>query len=96
MPLVIKLQGGAGPYRLIANGEALPKSTRRRVLNWVPDSPGASTLTVMDAEAGRPASACSLTGIDPPKAVFRLEQLFRPRECSLLRRQVREGALLPH
>jgi penicillin-binding protein 1C len=55
MPLVIKLQGGAGPYRLIANGEALPKSTRRRVLNWVPDSPGASTLTVMDAE-GRAAS----------------------------------------
>jgi penicillin-binding protein 1C len=55
MPLVIKLQGGAGPYRLIANGKALPKSTRRRVLNWVPDSPGASTLTVMDAE-GRAAS----------------------------------------
>ena len=55
MPLVIKLQGGSGPYRLIANGEALPKPTRRRVLNWTPDSPGASTLTVMDAE-GRAAS----------------------------------------
>jgi penicillin-binding protein 1C len=55
MPLVIKLQGGSGPYRLIANGEALPKSSRRRVLNWTPDSPGASTLTVMDAE-GRAAS----------------------------------------
>lgn len=55
MPLVIKLQGGAGPYRLIANGRALSKPTRRRVLNWTPDSPGASTLTVMDAE-GRAAS----------------------------------------
>ena len=55
MPLVIKLQGGLGPYRLIANGEALPKSTRRRVLNWTADSPGASTLTVMDAQ-GRAAS----------------------------------------
>lgn len=55
MPLVIKLQGGAGPYRLIANGYPLPKPTRRRVLNWTPDSPGASTLTVMDAE-GRAAS----------------------------------------
>ena len=55
MPLVIKLQGGSGPYRLIANGEALPKPSRRRVLNWTPDSPGASTLTVMDAE-GRAAS----------------------------------------
>lgn len=55
MPLVIKLQGGSGPYRLIANGQALPKPTRRRVLNWMPDSPGASTLTVMDAK-GRAAS----------------------------------------
>jgi len=55
MPLVIKLQGGAAPYRLIANGQALPKPTRRRVLNWMPDSAGASTLTVMDAE-GRAAS----------------------------------------
>ena len=54
-PLVIKLQGGAAPYRLIANGEPLPKPTRRRVLNWMPDSTGASMLTVMDAE-GRAAS----------------------------------------
>jgi len=55
MPLVIKLQGGAAPYRLIANGEPLPKATRRRVMSWMPDSPGASTLTVMDAD-GRAAS----------------------------------------
>ena len=55
MPLVIKLQGGAAPYRLIANGVPLPKPTRRRVLNWAPDSEGASTLTVMDAQ-GRAAS----------------------------------------
>jgi len=55
MPLVIKLQGGVAPYRLIANGEPLPKPSRRRVLNWMPDSAGASTLTVMDAE-GRAAS----------------------------------------
>ncbi|KGF66976.1 penicillin-binding protein, partial [Hoeflea sp. BAL378] len=55
MPLVIKLQGGVAPYRLIANGLPLPKPTRRRELNWKPDSEGASTLTVMDAE-GRAAS----------------------------------------
>ena len=55
MPLVIKLQGGVAPYRLIANGTPLPKPTRRRVLNWKPDSEGASVLTVMDAE-GRAAS----------------------------------------
>ncbi|MCY0146678.1 penicillin-binding protein 1C [Hoeflea sp. G2-23] len=54
-PLVIKLQGGAAPYRLIANGEPLAKASRRRVLNWTPDGAGASTLTVMDAE-GRAAS----------------------------------------
>nr|WP_324288951.1 penicillin-binding transpeptidase domain-containing protein [Hoeflea ulvae] len=61
-PLVIKLQGGAAPYRLIANGAPLPKPTRRRVLNWLPDSAGASTLTVMDAE-GRAASVSVF--IDP-------------------------------
>tara|TARA_R110002020_G_scaffold441495_2_gene652344 strand:+ start:26735 stop:28846 length:2112 start_codon:yes stop_codon:yes gene_type:complete len=55
MPLVIKLQGGVAPYRLIANGLPMPRPTRRRVLNWNPDSAGASTLTVMDAE-GRAAS----------------------------------------
>ncbi|MDZ7600377.1 MAG: penicillin-binding protein 1C, partial [Hoeflea sp.] len=55
MPLVIKLQGGVAPYRLIANGVPLSKPTRRRVLNWKPDSEGASTLTVMDS-AGRAAS----------------------------------------
>lgn len=55
MPLVIKLQDGAAPYRLIANGEPLPDSTSRRVLNWIPDGQGASTLTVMDAQ-GRAAS----------------------------------------
>tara|TARA_R110002020_G_scaffold5971_29_gene24721 strand:- start:1474 stop:2910 length:1437 start_codon:yes stop_codon:yes gene_type:complete len=55
MPLVIKLQGGVAPYRLIANGLPLPKQTRRRQMNWKPDSEGASTLTVMDAE-GRAAS----------------------------------------
>ncbi|OCW56513.1 penicillin-binding protein 1C [Hoeflea olei] len=55
MPLVIKLQGGVAPYRLIANGEPQHKSTRRRVIDWNPDSEGASTLTVMDAE-GRATS----------------------------------------
>lgn len=54
-PLIIKLQGGAAPYRLIANGTPLPRASRRQVLDWVPDGKGASTLTVMDAE-GRAAS----------------------------------------
>jgi penicillin-binding protein 1C len=54
-PLVIKLQGGAAPYRLIANGAPLPKPSRRKEFHWMPDGVGASTLTVMDAD-GRAAS----------------------------------------
>jgi penicillin-binding protein 1C len=54
-PLVIKLQGGAGPYRLIANGAPVQRPSRRKTINWIPDGAGASTLTVMDAE-GRAAS----------------------------------------
>ncbi|WP_394689540.1 penicillin-binding protein 1C [Hoeflea sp.] len=54
-PLVIKLQGGAGPYRLIANGAPVQRPSRRKIINWIPDGPGASNLTVMDAE-GRAAS----------------------------------------
>lgn len=54
-PLVIKLQGGAGPYRLIANGAPVQRPSRRKIINWTPDGAGASTLTVMDAE-GRAAS----------------------------------------
>lgn len=54
-PLIIKLQGGAAPYRLIANGKPMPRTSRRKVLNWTPDGEGASTLTVMDAK-GRAAS----------------------------------------
>ncbi|MEQ8481455.1 MAG: penicillin-binding protein 1C [Hoeflea sp.] len=54
-PLVIKLQGGAGPYRLIANGTPVKRPSRRKTINWTPDGAGASTLTVMDGQ-GRAAS----------------------------------------
>ncbi|EDQ32866.1 penicillin-binding protein 1C [Hoeflea phototrophica DFL-43] len=54
-PLVIKLQGGEGPYRLIANGAPVQRPSSRKTINWTPDGAGASTLTVMDAE-GRAAS----------------------------------------
>lgn len=54
-PLVVKLEGGTAPYRWIANGEPLPKTTRRRHMAWLPDGPGASNLTVIDAD-GRAAS----------------------------------------
>lgn len=54
-PLVIKLQGGSGPYRLIANGTPVKRPSRRKTINWTPDGAGASTLTVMDGQ-GRAAS----------------------------------------
>ena len=48
-PLVLKLQGGSPPYRWIANGVPLKSTTRRPKLAWKPDGPGASSLTVIDA-----------------------------------------------
>jgi len=55
MPLSLKLQGGRPPFRWLANGVALPDTTRRRVYDWRPDGAGFSTLTVIDAD-GRAAS----------------------------------------
>jgi penicillin-binding protein 1C len=55
MRLALKLEGGAAPFRWLANGRLLDGAERRRSLLWVPDSPGASMLTVIDA-AGEAAS----------------------------------------
>lgn len=54
-PLALKINGGRAPFRWLANGTPLPETFRRRTALWVPDSSGASTLTVIDA-AGRTAS----------------------------------------
>ena len=53
--LAVKLEGGAAPFRWLANGRPLAGLERRRSLSWAPDSPGASMLTVIDA-AGKAAS----------------------------------------
>jgi len=53
--LALKLEGGAAPFRWLANGRPLDGLERRRSLVWAPDSPGASKLTVIDA-AGEAAS----------------------------------------
>jgi penicillin-binding protein 1C len=53
--LALKLEGGAAPFRWLANGRPLAGVERRRSLSWAPDSPGASMLTVIDA-AGKAAS----------------------------------------
>ena len=49
MRLALKLEGGAAPFRWLANGRLLDGAERRRSLLWVPDSPGTSMLTVIDA-----------------------------------------------
>lgn len=54
-PVVVKIEGGAAPFRWLANGRPLPGLERRRSLRWVPNGAGASTLTVIDA-AGQAAS----------------------------------------
>jgi penicillin-binding protein 1C len=54
-PLVMKLQGGRAPFRWLANGRPLEGLSRRRVASWLPDGPGYSRLTVIDA-AGKAAS----------------------------------------
>lgn len=52
--LQMKMQGGRGPFRWLANGKPLPGAERRRNLSWQPDGQGFSTLTVIDAK-GRSA-----------------------------------------
>lgn len=49
LPLVLKIQGGKGPYRWIANGVPLPDAARKRTQSWLPDGAGFSKLTVIDA-----------------------------------------------
>jgi len=48
-PLVLKLEGGKAPFHWVANGRLVPGFARRRQSAWSPDSPGFSTLTVIDA-----------------------------------------------
>lgn len=50
VPLVMKLQGGRPPFRLLANGRPIGKVFRRRQLFWTPDTQGAAQLTVIDAK----------------------------------------------
>jgi len=48
-PVVVKLQGGQPPFRLLANGAPLEEASRRRQMLWTPDGPGTNRLTVFDA-----------------------------------------------
>jgi penicillin-binding protein 1C len=54
-PVVLKLQGGTPPFRLLANGRPAGTPSRTRQLQWQPDGTGFSRLTVLDG-AGKAQS----------------------------------------
>jgi penicillin-binding protein 1C len=49
-PLVLKLQGGTPPFRLLANGRPAGAVSRTRQIQWQPEGAGFSRLTVLDGE----------------------------------------------
>ena len=48
VPVVIKLQGGTPPFRLLADGRPVSDASRKRQLLWTPQGPGTARLTVLD------------------------------------------------
>jgi penicillin-binding protein 1C len=49
-PVILKLQGGTPPFRLLANGRPAGAASRTRQLQWQPEGIGFSRLTVLDGE----------------------------------------------
>lgn len=54
LPLFLKVEGGVGPFRWLANGKPILAKTLRRKVQWQPDSAGFSSITVLDG-VGRSA-----------------------------------------
>ncbi|MBB99968.1 MAG: penicillin-binding protein 1C [Rhodobacteraceae bacterium] len=54
LPLVIKARRGRGPFVWMANGAPVANGAHARALTLVPDGPGTSTISVIDAD-GRSA-----------------------------------------
>ncbi len=48
-PVIIKLQGGVPPFRLLENKRLIDTVFRQRHLSWTPKSKGTSSLLVMDS-----------------------------------------------
>lgn len=48
-PIMLKLQGGRPPFRLLANGRPAGPASRTRQMAWMPDGIGFSRLTVLDS-----------------------------------------------
>ncbi len=49
-PVIVKLQGGTPPFRLLADGRPFGNPSRVRQLQWRPEGPGFARLTVLDAK----------------------------------------------
>jgi len=49
MPLFLKVEGGQAPFKWLANGKPILGKSRRRRIQWMPDSIGYSQITVLDA-----------------------------------------------
>jgi penicillin-binding protein 1C len=54
LPLVVKARRGRGPFVWMANGAPVASGAHARALTLVPDGPGTSTISVIDAD-GRAA-----------------------------------------
>lgn len=54
LPLVVKARRGRGPFVWMANGAPVANGAHARALTLVPDGPGTSTISVIDAD-GRSA-----------------------------------------
>ncbi|SDU05632.1 penicillin-binding protein 1C [Stappia sp. ES.058] len=54
LPLVVKARRGRGPFVWMANGAPVASGAHARALTLVPDGPGTSTISVIDAD-GRSA-----------------------------------------
>ena len=50
MPLVIKARRGRAPFLWLANGAPVASGPFATALTWVPDGPGASVISVIDAD----------------------------------------------
>ena len=48
-PVVVKLQGGVPPFRLIEDKKLVDKIFRTREILWEPESQGTTTIAIVDS-----------------------------------------------
>ncbi len=63
-PVIVKLQGGRPPFRLLANGKPSGSVSRTRQMVWKPEGIGFQRLTVLDANGAARSVDISLQTAD--------------------------------